>query len=223
MSSYPVHSPVHGPVHSPESSFYTNPSLIDSHLLKFRPPCLSNESQWPKWKHSNWDVTSANYCVVLEYSQRSDEASLHHTGIDQIIDIEHYSDLSKLLWVSASILRFIHNCKHHTSIVRHTYPLQRTEIDQAAQVWICYVQQTSFPTEFLPPSWTLISIANLPYFWTANKLSAVVGWSMMLWLTKKPSSLAWETSINSPNCPLCTQSSPSCWSQCHSYCNSAEV
>ena len=170
MSSYPVYSPVHGPVHSPESSFYTNPSLIDSHLWKFRPPCLSNESQWPKWKHSNWDVTSANYCVVLEDSQRSDEASLHHTGIDQIIDIEHYSDLSKLLWVSASILRFIHNCKHHTSIVRHTYPLQLTEIDQAAQVWICYVQQTSFPIEFSAPQLNTNKHCQPPLFLNSQQI-----------------------------------------------------
>ena len=85
--------------------------------------------------------------AVLEDSQRSHEAS-HHTGIGRIIDIERYSDLSKLLLVSVYILRFIHKCKQHISIVRHTNPLQPTEIDQAAQVWIRYVQQPSFPTDF---------------------------------------------------------------------------
>ena len=121
-------------------------SLIDSHLWKFGPPWLLEESQWPKWEHSEI-LHLQTTDVALEDSQRSDEAS-QHTGIGQIIDIERYSDLSKLLRVSAYILRFIHNCKQHTSIVRHTNLLQPTEIDQAAWVWIRYVQQTSFPIEF---------------------------------------------------------------------------
>ena len=123
--------------------------------------------------------------VVSEDSQRSDEAS-QYTDIGRIIDIERYSDLSKLLRVSAYILRFIHNCKQQTSIVRHTNPLQPTEIDQATQVWIRYVQQTSFPIEFSALQSNtnkrrqLLLIANSSYFSTANKLSAVAGGSIML-------------------------------------------
>ena len=50
--------------------------------------------------------------------------------------------------MSPYVLRFVRNCKQHTSIVKYTDQLQPTEIDQTAQVWIRYTQQTSFPNEF---------------------------------------------------------------------------
>ena len=63
-------------------------SLVDSHLWKFGPPWLSEESQWPKWEHSEM-LHLQTTDVVLEDSQRNDEAT-QDTGIGQII-------LSKLL------------------------------------------------------------------------------------------------------------------------------
>ena len=105
-------------------------SLIDFHLWKYGPPWLLEESQWPKWEHS--EILHLQTTDVSEDPPRSAEASLHHIGIGRIIHITHYSDLSKLLRVSAYVLRFIHNCKQHTSTARHTNPLQLTEIDQTA-------------------------------------------------------------------------------------------
>ena len=121
--------------------------LTDSRLWKHGPSWLSTESQWPKWEHS--EILHLQTTVdISEDLPNRDEASLYHTGIGQIIDIQHYSNLPKLLRVSAYILRFVRNCKQHTSGVKHTDQLQPAELDQAVQVWICYTQQTSFPNEF---------------------------------------------------------------------------
>ena len=81
--------------------------LTDSLLWRFTLPWLSRN-------HSdlNGSTVRCYICkplmLLLEDSQRSDEASLHHTGSGWIIDIECYSDLSKLLQVSTYVCTIIY-------------------------------------------------------------------------------------------------------------------
>ena len=167
--------------------------LTDSRLWKYGPSWLSAESQWPKWEHS--EILHLQTTVdISEDLPNRDEPSLHHTGIGQIIDIQHYSNLSKLLRVSAYVLRFVRNCKQHTSVVKYTNQLQPAELDQAVQVWI--PNKLHFLMNFLLSSQRLRNIvtsplfANSNYFSTTNKLFAVAGGFIMPWLTKRPSFLA---------------------------------
>ena len=58
------------------------------------------------------DTAPANHWGYYEEVIGSSKVYPHYAGVDQIINILHYNDLSKLLWVAAYILQFINNCKH---------------------------------------------------------------------------------------------------------------
>ena len=134
--------------------------LIDSSLWKHGPPWLLDDSQWPKWEH----LDTLHLLTTVDASDdlpNRKEVSLLHRGIGQIIDIQRYSKLSKLLRVSSYVLRFINNCKRHTAS-RYTNQLQPAEINQATQCWIRYTQQTTFPNEYAALQFNVSKTHRLP-------------------------------------------------------------
>ena len=121
-------------------------TLTDSRLWQYGPTWLAEESQWPRWKHSEILHLQASLDDT-EPPANTEVTSVHHTGVGEIMDIHHYSTLSKLLRVSAYVLRFVYNCKQSSSDQRHTGKLKPSEIDESACSWIRHTQQTSFPVE----------------------------------------------------------------------------
>ena len=58
---------------------------------------------------------------------------------------KHYSSLSKLIRVTAWILRFIRKLKHKK---KETGPLTASELKDAKKHWELYIQQKNFPKAY---------------------------------------------------------------------------
>ena len=70
-------------------------------------------------------------------------------NINQVIDINRYSTWSKLIRVSAYVLRFIHNCKQKMPNLKYSQSLTSNEVNQAAYLWIHHTQKLCFLKEFV--------------------------------------------------------------------------
>ena len=64
------------------------------------------------------------------------------------MDITAYSSLTKLLHISAYVLRFIFNSKQLNASHRKTGPLLPKELTEALQIWFHGCQQASFADEY---------------------------------------------------------------------------
>ena len=80
--------------------------LKTSQLWWHGPDWLQNEEQWPVWEPKN-------HAVLLEIDTEVDQTIIptnnKMTGTNAIIDISRFNTLSKLLRVSAYVLRFLSN------------------------------------------------------------------------------------------------------------------
>lgn len=67
-----------------------------------------------------------------------------NTGISQVINIEKYSKYSKLLRVTAYVLRFIDNCRNKTKL---TNVLTSAELERAERRWLKSCQENTYLDE----------------------------------------------------------------------------
>ncbi|KAG8175398.1 hypothetical protein JTE90_014879 [Oedothorax gibbosus] len=88
---------------------------------------LSLESWWqgPKWLTDvpeNWPIKHLSYHPLVEVETRKTESqSFYVATTEPIIDMSRYSSYTKLLRVTAWILRFVHNCKSQQHILRFDF------------------------------------------------------------------------------------------------------
>ena len=93
--------------------------------------------------------------VSVTHSLTTTGSEEHSVNLSQLIDIERYSSVTRLLRMTAYILRFIRNAKksvsHHET---HKSPqqslkgeLNAQELNQAEMLWIKIVQTASFAKE----------------------------------------------------------------------------
>ncbi|GFU13971.1 integrase catalytic domain-containing protein, partial [Nephila pilipes] len=104
----------------------------------------------PKWLNHDsdaWptkDFPSHLQPSVEVESRKIESLSLYVETTEPIIDISRYSSYTKLLRVTAWILRFVHNCKTHIRIIQE---LNCNEIEKAKGYWIQTVQRQCFSAE----------------------------------------------------------------------------
>ena len=122
--------------------------LQTSSLWKSGPQWLLSESQWPRW--------SPSQVLHLHLSQPLDEETPtgepvktqpleEKTGIHCVIDISRYSTLTKLLGVTAYVLRFIRNLRKLEP--KDVGPLSAKERHHALKKWIKTCQALTYPNE----------------------------------------------------------------------------
>ena len=117
----------------------TTSQLKLSELWKHGPQWLACDDSWPTWQYSPTVELQALAVTATEF-QPSNASESHPTGIQCVIDISKHSTLSKLLAVSAYVLRFIANCRaQHQE--RSTGPLTPSELCYAEVKWVKTSQQ----------------------------------------------------------------------------------
>ncbi|XP_042902562.1 uncharacterized protein [Parasteatoda tepidariorum] len=110
------------------------------------------ESWWhgPKWlKHDpeTWPIkvlSTRTHSLVEAESRKTKFQSSYVATAETIIEISRYSSYTKLLHVTAWILRFVYNCKSQQHI---THELNCNEIEKAKNYWIQTVQNQCFSAE----------------------------------------------------------------------------
>ena len=93
---------------------------------------MTSRHEWPTWHPSEVTHSQHPEVITVEEVQAMDFEITHDKypeyGIHHIIDISKYKDLTKLLSVSAYILRLIHNCKNPAARqVGHITPNERNK------------------------------------------------------------------------------------------------
>ena len=119
-----------------------------SALWKHGPHWLPCESQWPSWNSSQ--VLHIHTPEVITAEATTDEATQTEppeetTGIHCIVDVSRYSTLTKLLTVTAYVLRFVKNLQNQES--RQVGPLSAKERQQACKRWIQNCQGLTYAAE----------------------------------------------------------------------------
>ena len=76
---------------------------------------------------------------VAEKETTQNTISTADHGLDQIVTISNYNTLTKLLSVTAYILRFLHNCRNLANKLTKT--ITPSERKQANLLWILDTQQ----------------------------------------------------------------------------------
>ena len=123
----------------------TSSQLKSSELWNHGPQWLPSPESWPTWKFSPTIELQALAVTAADF-QPGTTVSSESTGIQCVIDISHYSTLSRLLAVTAYALRFIHNCrgKHQDRI---TGPLIPAELFSAEIQWVKQCQFEVYSSE----------------------------------------------------------------------------
>ena len=124
----------------------TYEQLHSSVQWKHGPLWLISPSQWPTWQQS--EILHVNTEAICELELVQAEVATEHstTGIHQLIDITAFSNLNKLLAVTAYVLRFVNNIRQPTSL-RKLGTLTPSNLTQANLKWIHQVQYTVFSEE----------------------------------------------------------------------------
>ena len=117
--------------------------FILSTVWKYGPPWLTSKQLWPTWSAGETlqpESTEAitHTLTLIQQPIANDE------GIHQIIPLSHYSNLTKLLRVTAYILRFIHNCRDSS---KQLGPLTSVELKKANLLWVLNTQLQVFGNE----------------------------------------------------------------------------
>ena len=120
--------------------------LHSSVQWKHGPVWLISPSQWPTWQQSETLHINTEAACELEIVQENVATEHSTTGIHQLIDINTFSNLNKLLAVTAYVLRFIYNIRQPT-LLRKLGTLTPSNLTQANLKRIHQVQHTVFSEE----------------------------------------------------------------------------
>ncbi len=124
--------------------------FMNNNLWEAGPTWLCDSSRWPTWNHDSMLVQT----IIDEQTTSNDEQTSNvrkqqnttenATCMHNIIDVDRYSRYSKLLRVTAYVLRFVHNCRvqQHN---RRAYTLSTQELEDAEKVCLRDCQSTAFP------------------------------------------------------------------------------
>ena len=123
----------------------TTQQLLSSQLWSQGPHWLTSKSEWPKWSPTSVLHLQLVDCEDTDTTQDDLCATDNITGIHNVVDISHYSRISKLLAVTSYVLRFIHNvCRQQSKL---TGPLTVSEVNRARTLWISSSQNVSYQPE----------------------------------------------------------------------------
>ena len=137
---FPVSLRSHCPTNDNPADLLTRGiSATDFHastLWKHGPHWLPSESQWPSWNSSQ--VLHIHTPEAIAAEATTDEATQTEpteetAGIHCIVDVSRYSTLTKLLTLTAYVLRFVKNLQNRES--RQVVPLSAKEQQQACNRW----------------------------------------------------------------------------------------
>ena len=123
----------------------TTQQLLSSQLWSQGPHWLTSKSKWPKWSPTSVLHLQLVDCEDTDTTQDDLCATDNITGIHNVVDISHYSRISKLLAVTSYVLRFIHNVRRQQS--KLTGPLTVSEVNRARTLWISSSQNVSYQPE----------------------------------------------------------------------------
>ena len=125
----------------------TASQLADSVLWRNGPSWLSSPAKWPIWNPSEAMIIQA-----VTADDPLSTAGVHNTailppttGLHNIVDPSAYSSYTKLLDVTAYVLRFAHNTRQ--KLFKLTGSLTPSEISIANLRWVGNVQHRCFPEE----------------------------------------------------------------------------
>ena len=118
------------------------PSELLNHELWWSGPnwLRLDPSTWPRRPKSKPDSTS----------EEVDELCLHTVAVqlDPVIPLDRYSTYTKLVRVTAWVIRFVLNCRAHQKVeCRIASPLTVSELGKAKSYWISKVQRDHFSSE----------------------------------------------------------------------------
>ena len=109
---------------------------------------LPSPTSWPTWDPTGVLLSQLEEVDLEESDQHCHTRQIDHgpaTCLLNIINIERYSSLRKLLAVTAYVLRFIHNTRHLSPV--NTPHLTSAELSRANLKLLQAVQHAQFPTE----------------------------------------------------------------------------
>ena len=111
------------------------------------PPWLLSDNLWPEWKPTEALQLQVSIVEAEETTQPETQSitSVEDTSLHYILDVSAYHSLSRLLNVTAYILRFVRNIRRPS--IKYSGPISPAERTQANLKWIQTVQQQSFPAE----------------------------------------------------------------------------
>jgi len=120
---------------------------LSSALWQQGPSWLQLPAQWPTWDPSS-------EALLIQLQEESDDQPIaqvlaHSTQVSppsflQVMDINRYSSLPKLLAVTAYVLRFINNARKLPQSTGHLTP---SELSKAKLKWMHTIQHEVFPEE----------------------------------------------------------------------------
>ncbi|CAG2188672.1 unnamed protein product [Mytilus edulis] len=123
-------------------------SQFEKNTLWFNgPEWITDTSKWPSWKPNETTVLLTS--TDIEDSSTADNEIDNQQGIHQIVQITRYSTLSKLLRITAYLLRFIRNCHSPILQTNKAKYVSREESQDATECWIQNCQNTSFKDKML--------------------------------------------------------------------------
>ena len=126
----------------------TGTKFVHNELWFHGPKWITKKIDWPTWSGNQKMLTSDEIeneadSRMMKNHTLCTSSNLEKTGVNKIVDITRYSNLKKLIRITAYVLRFIHNCKvdkpHRNSSV-----LTVDELQHATLLWICAAQETEF-------------------------------------------------------------------------------
>ena len=125
----------------------TSQQLESSEMWKQGPSWLPHELQWPAWSPVEGVPPQAVSLVTAETTTPTGTAVTNHAqrpGLHQLITVSNFSTLSKLLSVTAYVLRFIQNVRKPS---KKTGALTTSELQNARNEWIKNCQQVTYHKE----------------------------------------------------------------------------
>ena len=150
----------HYPTHENPADLLTRgitaTQLRTSSLWQHGPQWLPHVEQWPSWKPSkvlhlhlcdiaeDTDATANNTKTTTDGTTQTDPAE-KQPGIHNLIDVSRFSTLSRLLTVTAYVLRFVKNLQNRTT--KTDGPLSVQERQEALRKWIQNSQALIYAAE----------------------------------------------------------------------------
>ena len=109
------------------------------------PSWIVDTGSWPTWDPETTTVCATE--VDAEPTDIQPDVSSNVTeGIDKLIKVERYSTLTRLLRVTALVMRFIFNCRSEKS-ARRLEPVTSSELRDAELMWVRSCQQNAYGDE----------------------------------------------------------------------------
>ena len=143
----------------------TYKALAQCKLWAYGPSWISNPKHWPEWNSTVTLNLQVDTSEPTEVTEPPKKPPLETPGLHQIMNITDYSSLTKLLHVSAYILRFIMNSKQSDISQRRLGPLLPEELTKVSQAWIRSCQQITFADEFINLQSKNTKTRRLPLVW----------------------------------------------------------